>query len=440
MAEKVDVIVVGAGIAGLSAATRLQDCNCDTDFKVVVLEGRDRVGGRLLTAHLGGGEHRVDLGGAWLQYPERNPVRRHVAGVARHDTPTSSVTIYAGAGRELSAAEAERVRAIQRRWWGAAPAFEDAAEPYTATALDALPMLAQDRIEAMRGDEQVAAAGLRAGLESHASSSLERLTGVGLAELAHVPPQCVLQDGFEVAVERLAEGLDVRLNRVVTRIEALAEGGVRVAAAAGEVWQADRAIVTLPLGVLKARAVEFVPPLPARKQLAIDRVGFGLLNKVVLRFPRVLWKAASAFLVYATPDRSLVSTFLNLAAGGGAPVLVGLHAGAAARANEALSDAELAEKALVCLRGMYGADIPAPEEVVCTRWGSDPMARGAYTAPECLLDGVVLEDYEVLAEPVGASVYFAGEAASRQVGTIQGAFNSGIRAAEEVDRDAAAGL
>lgn len=444
MSEKADVLVIGAGMAGLSAANRLVDDNLNTKLKVVVLEGRDRVGGRVNTASMGdGGSQKVDIGGMWLQHPSKNPVRRYLKGVEQLETPTSSIAIYDEDGNEFDGTKISKIQADMIKQAASSDRVVSMSDP-ALKLLEVMPALGQDQIEAgdvakKNTDERLAAIMLRGMVENYTASSIEQLTGYMANYIGvggdFIPPQNVLKEGFCVAYDALAEGLDVRLEHVVTRIEILDDGGnVKVTTKDGKLFEAQKVIVTLPLGVLKSGSVEFVPPLPERKQLAIKRIGFGLLNKVVLRFPSIFWKKDVHFLNCATPDRSEVSMFLNLSEIG-YPILVGFHQGLAALENEKLSDDDLKEKAMVVLRRMYGPTIPEPIEVVCTRWGTDPMSLGSYTAPHVLEGGIDLDDATVLAEPIGKSVYFAGEAVSKQPGLIHGAYNSGIRAAGDVERD-----
>lgn len=447
--ETADAIVVGAGMSGLSAASRLREALCGTGgIKVVMLEGRNRVGGRTHTARMGKDkDKRVDVGGMWLQYPDENPVTTYLPGVEQFETPTDSVRFYTdddndnagggGVARELGADEMGEMAGIMERWRAAARAAQVDA-PADASAVDVVPNLGQEAIESASGMEKVAAMVMRSTTENYLASSAEEITGIGVWEDGLVPPQNILRDGFEVAYNKLAEGVDVRLSHAVNKIEVKGGGGkgVRITTECGKVLEATMAIVTLPLGVLKAGTVEFVPPLPEKKRRAIRRIGFGVLDKVALRFEETFWPADKDFLVYATEDRSLVSVFLNFAASLGDPILVGFHQGQAALENEKLSDNELAEKAMVCLRRMYGDDIPDPEEVHCTRWGTDRFSMGAYTAPSIRDDdSSMLEDLVEMAKPVGTDLYFAGETTALQVGLIHGAYNSGIRAAEEAIRD-----
>lgn len=285
-------------------------------------------------------------------------------------------------------------------------------------------------------------------MENYIASNLEQVSGRGLFELAQAPHQVILQEGFEVAVQRLSEGLHVKLNQAVTRVERK-EDNVEVTTASGDTWQAPKVLVTVPLGVLKKKTIEFIPPLPKSKLDCIERVGFGLLDKVVLRFPSVFWNKNAHFIMCLTSDRTLPKMFLNKAACNGKPVLVAFHQGKVGLENEGLTDAELAEKTMRCLRMMHGSDIPDPVEVVCTRWGLDPFSCGAYTTLLCVnpdeaqakgLDNVGptnANDTAGLRESIDKTLYFAGEHTSDEPGLIHGAYNSGIRAADEILQDLA---
>lgn len=447
--ETADIVVIGAGMSGLSAASRLTKPGTN---KVVVLEARDRVGGRVWTAHMKG-DTKLDIGGAWLQYPGENPVEPHLEGVKRLPTPPESIAVYVADEESGKAPEAtpEQLSAIMAKiaeWREKAPKETPSED---VKALDVLPMLENDKILGSKEElEKNAALLMREITENYVASNIEDLSGVGLVEGATPPEQVILQEGFEVAANRLAEGLDIRLEHVIKKIEVVKPGAlVQVTTDSGKVFEAPKVLVTVPLGVLKQKKIEFVPPLPKSKLDCIDRLGFGLLDKVCLKFPSVFWKKDAHFIVCLSEDRTLPKMFLNKAACNGKPILVAFHQGGIALENEKLDDKALAEKVMTLLRKMHGNDIPEPEEIVCTRWGSDPFSCGAYTAVSYIdaaearergLDYVGpfrYEDLKGLAEPIDKTLYFAGEASSDTPGLIHGAYNSGVRAAKEIQEDLA---
>ncbi|HEX7448803.1 MAG TPA: FAD-dependent oxidoreductase, partial [Pirellulales bacterium] len=208
--------------------------------------------------------------------------------------------------------------------------------------------------------------------------------------------------------------------------------GVRIETSLDE-FAADRAIVTLPLGVLKAGQVEFSPALPPKKLAAIERLGMGLMNKVVLQYAERFWPAEAEVLGFASRTPGMFPQFLNLFAATGMPLLVAVVAGDYARALEPLSDEQVVARAQYALRSMFASrTVPEPTAFRVTRWGSDPWTRGSYSYVPVAASG---EDYETLAEPVGERLFFAGEATNREFpSTAHGAYLSGLREAARIGR------
>ncbi|KAJ1630857.1 flavin-containing amine oxidoreductase-domain containing protein [Pavlovales sp. CCMP2436] len=222
-----------------------------------------------------------------------------------------------------------------------------------------------------------------------------------------------------------------------------------------EVLTADAVVVTLPLGVLKARKVFFEPPLPFKKMDAIKRLGFGTLNKVWLRFDSAFWaekEGGSDYFGFLPPvgrEHGCCYLFWNLHRIDPAqPALLALLAGKAAvvggRAKGSAPKCvckgegcdggcsgreQAVEVAMDALRGIFGAAVPAPLAVHVTAWETDPFAMGTYSH---IAVGATPADYDTLAEPHGR-VHFAGEATcATHPATASGAYLSGLRAAGEV--------
>ncbi|XP_057340669.1 lysine-specific histone demethylase 1A [Microplitis mediator] len=260
-----------------------------------------------------------------------------------------------------------------------------------------------------------------------------------------------VRNGYSCVPVALSEGLDIRLNTAV-RIVRYNDTGVEVWAAPSRsphtnvtVHKADAVLVTLPLGVLKASkppsAVNFDPPLPDWKSQAIQRLGFGNLNKVVLCFERIFWDPTANLFGHVgstTASRGELFLFWNLYK---APVLLALVAGEAACVMENVSDDVIVGRCIAVLKGIFGNQVvPQPRESVVTRWRADPWARGSYSYVAVGSSG---SDYDLLAAPVappappnhpsGAPqplprVFFAGEHTIRNYpATVHGAFLSGLR-------------
>lgn len=242
--------------------------------------------------------------------------------------------------------------------------------------------------------------------------------------------------------------LNVHTNKIVTKIAYDANGGGNRKAVVycenGEKFVGDHVVYTGSLGTLQHRTVQFVPPLPDWKQGAVDRLGFGLLNKVVLVFDEPFWDTERDFFgLLRTPDdpgsmvqedyaanRGRYYLFWNCIRTTGLPVLVGLMAGDAAHQAEQMPDVEVVEEVTTQLRNVFKHTvIPDPLETIVTRWASDPFTRGSYSF---VAAGAKPEDYDLMARQVG-NLHFAGEATcGTHPATVHGAYLSGLRAASEV--------
>jgi monoamine oxidase len=243
--------------------------------------------------------------------------------------------------------------------------------------------------------------------------------------------------------------LDVRTGRNVGRIEYDPEGDdlANVYCSGGESLDADHVVVTLPLGVLKKKSTTFSPALPEWKTDSIGRLGFGLLNKVILVYDKPFWNVDEdviGFLQEADPPNSLnqddyVSKrgrcylMWNTIKTSGRPVLIGMLAGDAAFQAEKMSDGEIISEVTEQLATMYRhKTVPLPSEAIVTRWGRDKFALGTYSnvGPEASA-----EDYDIMAKRVG-NLHFAGEATcGTHPATVHGAYISGLRAAGEIIDD-----
>jgi monoamine oxidase len=226
-----------------------------------------------------------------------------------------------------------------------------------------------------------------------------------------------------------AKGGKVLLSKQVTRVE-YSGSSVTVKTADGGSYTGRFAIVTLPVGVLKAGSVKFAPPLPANKAGAIARLGMGTLNKVILGFPDTA-ALPSVNWIERLPlpaDNGRWREFFSLKKVAGKNVIVAFNAGDPALYPNSLSDGALVAQALSALREMYGAAaFPNPTYTHVTRWHDDPYSYGSYSV---MPPGTNGKERPTLAAPVGALLYFAGEAAHKDYpSTVQGAYLSGQTAA-----------
>ncbi|KAL3451067.1 flavin-containing amine oxidoreductase-domain containing protein [Aspergillus insuetus] len=242
--------------------------------------------------------------------------------------------------------------------------------------------------------------------------------------------------------------LDLQTNKVVTRITYDPADSSKHRAIVhcedGDSIVADKVVYTGSLGTLKSQNIQFSPPLPEWKQGAINRLGFGVMNKVILAFKEPFWDSerdmfgllrepkngASMVQEEYAANRGRFYLFWNCMKTTGLPVLIGLMAGDAAHQAERTPDAEIITEVMSQLRNVFKhAAVPDPLETIITRWASDRFTRGSYSyvAAEALPG-----DYDLMAKPIG-NLHFAGEATcGTHPATVHGAYLSGLRAASEV--------
>lgn len=406
-ASDVDVVVVGAGMAGLTVARAL----LAQRVSVTILEARDRIGGRAWTDAETFGRP-IDLGCSWLHASDENPLVPVIKelGFQTVEDPQN----------EIIAIEGRRGRGTDTK------AF-DMAVDHGIRLLDkgsrASDVAASAVLKPTSPIEHLAYAMVgpfEAGVDLDTLSAADQSAQIGTDQ------QLLLPEGLGTAVARFGAGLPVRLSSPVTTLRWLGPG-VAAEGAFGRV-SAQVAVVTVPLGVLAGGGLRFDPPLPARQQAAIAGLPMGLLNKVVLQFAEDPFDAEPMDDLYGVRrDGGPFAIKLRLF---GSNVAVALLGGSQARELERRGDAAQIDYVLDSLSEVYGRAVRDQlRHSRATRWASDPFSRGSYSAA---LPGH-LDARNVLNEPLGFRLFFAGEALDRTWATqLAGAHVSGLRTAQSV--------
>lgn len=414
-----DVIVVGAGVSGLTAARDLRRGG----RRVLVLEARDRIGGRVHTSRLWP-DLPVDLGASWIHGSRGNPLTRiaRQAGAATAVTRYSSYSLYGGAQPDPERGLDAMRRRIHRILAKGQKARRDRSVWRTvADGLDWGALSPRDRTLAMSilsGEIEMEYGGSLRDTSTWWYDSGAALRG----------PDLLLPDGYEVIPRFLARGTDVRTSQAVRRIDH--RGAAVTVTTDRAVFRARQVILTVPLGVLQAGSVEIVPPLPPRTAQAVAALGMGVLDKCVIRFAERFWPSDTDW-IELLPDPSREWTeWVDLSRVTGQPALMGFAAADGARRWELRTDTEIVSGALAALRRALPVAVPSPAAAQVTRWSRDPYALGSYSFYAL---GSRPGMRERLAEPVSPRLILAGEATDkRHYATVRGAYRSGRRAAAQL--------
>ncbi|KAI3464875.1 hypothetical protein Pfo_021538 [Paulownia fortunei] len=489
-----NIIVVGAGPAGLTAARHLQR----QGFIVTVLEARSRIGGRVFTDR-SSLSVPVDLGASIITGVE--------ADVATERRPDPSSLICAQLGLELTVLNSDCPLYDTVTGQKVPADLDEALEAEYNSLLDDMVLLVAEKGE--RAMKMSLEEGLEYGLKRHLMahsgqddmeiipvksqytsvaaetfsvndeisnaqgskteglSPLERRVMdwhfahleygcAALLEEVSLPnwnqddvyggfggAHCMIKGGYSAVVESLGEGICIHLDHVVTDISYRTKDcetnnnlhkKVKVSTSNGKEFSGDAVLVTVPLGCLKAETIKFSPPLPQWKYLSIKRLGFGVLNKVVLEFPEVFWDDTIDYFGATAEDtdqRGRCFMFWNVKKTVGAPVLIALVVGKAAIDGQNISSSDHVSHALLVLRKLFGEDkVSDPVAAVVTDWGRDPYSYGAYSYVAVGSSG---EDYDILGRPVENCLFFAGEATCKEhPDTVGGAMMSGLREAVRI--------
>jgi len=405
-----EVMIVGGGVAGMAAADRLTQA----DISWSLVEARDRLGGRIWSA-----DHGVELGAEFL-HGKNSVIWKYLERVGLNAVPYPGDhtigRLYAYDNELIDNDDfcvlVDKIVDQLEHYRGPEATVEKIMSRLSATIDPRVSFFALDRIARLEGADTSRLSAKALGIERHVNTA-------GWDNFR-------IEGGYEQLLRAFNVDGDVRLNTPVTRIKWNAKG-VRAFEGRNELASARRALITVPLSILKDSKVEFDPPLPKRKRHAIAGLEMGDVTKVVLRFKRPV-----------TPPFSYLSTNGLVRVwwryeSGDETILVG-YTGGRAVADKLASLGNLAiAGALRELKALFGSRVS--DNYIHGRvidWADEPWVLGAYSYTPVR----ALHHREALAAPIRRLLFFAGEATSTtgHVGTVTGAIESALKAVEQIIR------
>lgn len=404
--SEVDIAVIGAGAAGIGAARRVVSAGSE---RVLVLEARERVGGRVHTIAPAG--FALDRGAEWLHSADRNPLSpiAQKLGFSVHRRPPEWTSRLSRSG-ESAEAEAD--------WLATRDAQARARRVAAAQTAD-------------RPLSSVLPAGGRWNQLLDATSTwangaeLDRVSVKDYVRYEDSGTNWRLREGYGRLFEKLAEGLPLALTTPVSRID---HSGrlIRLDTPHGTITAA-RVIVTVPTSILAAEALRFDPPLP-EKLAAAAGLPLGVDDKLFVALDGELpGLGHDGFLVGSTTRRETMSYQIRPL---GRPAIYCFFGGRFAAAMEREGEGAMFAFAADELVNLLGGDIRRRiSPLAATGWLADPWSRGSYSYGMPGHAG----DRAVLAAPIDDRLFFAGEATSPNFfSTAHGAYGSGLAAADAV--------
>ncbi len=443
--RQTDVVIIGAGLAGLAAARELTKA----DVEVIVLEGRERVGGRTYSRPASDGTI-LDLGGQWI-----GPTQDHLAALAEEVGATTFPTYNEGKNIEF-------YRGGRHVYEGAIPMGDPLAMMEVVEAMLELNLMANEipletpwtPTSAAEWDGQTVETWLQAHIESEHARALITLgiesvfsaeprdlsllhflfyihsggTLTRLLSVADGAQERRFHKGSQYISRRVAEQLGERvvLNALVHTI-AHDEQGVRAASDALFV-QAKRAIIAIPPTL--AGRLRYLPALPGYRDQLTQRVPMGTVIKVQCLYERPFWRDAGYSGQVTSDEGAIRITFDNSPESGHPGVLLGFIEGDEGRTWGRKTSEERRAEVLACLGNYFGEQARHPFAIEELNWADEELSRGCYAG--FLAPGVWSAYGSALRQPIGRLHWAGTETATVWNGYMDGAVRSGERAAREI--------
>jgi len=448
-----EVIVIGDGISGLDAAHELDSEGTD----VMILETRDRIGGRVNTTHYAG--TALDLGASWIhginylkdpdgtyvspdnQSLSQNPIYKiaYYNNITVIPTSGSTSLRYPSGETPDSTWFDERVTAFNSHY--EIMVHEHPANNYT---FDDVLKNFTNTDDACNEDKKMCEFAIISDYEFDQAGDIIDIPAKSIGETQYFnnwkENEDIFPDGYNQITNCIAGGLNIK-HATVTKIN-YARSPIEISTDKG-IFKARYVISTIPLGVLQKNMTElFDPDFDQNKTNSIHNLKMGLLDKTYLIFDKKevmnnpFWnKSAYEWDVRVDDmDNTYNSTwryFMNFFPITDQPIILAFNFGSTGKKLENQTDETIKQQMMEALRKTYpNSTIPVPIKIIHTSWANDPLSFGTYSFIPMTGSS---SDMDELAKPIYDKLFFAGEATSkRYYGTVHGAYISGYTAAQEI--------
>lgn len=404
--READIVVVGAGAAGIAAARRIMA----TGRKVIVVEAASQIGGRCLTDSTTF-DTAFDRGARWMHNPDTNPMIRLARSAGLDVLPAPSGQKMRIGRRNARAGETEQFLAALVR---ANRAIDEAGRGKLDTSCASV--LPKDLGDWAGAAEFLLGAGF-------AGKDLKELSAIDKGRAQDRNAAIACRQGLGTLIAKLGEQAPVALSTPASRI-AWSNRDVSVETPAGKI-AARAVIVTVSTNVLTSGAIKFTPDIPKRTLDAAAKLGLGSYDRIMLQLPgNPLGLSRDDILIEQSNSTRTGLMFANI---GGSSLCSIDVAGAFGRELSEQGEKAMVTFAREWITKLFGSEAAAAvQKTSATRWNASPYVMGAMSAAS---PGGQLSR-KVLAEPIG-NVFLAGEATHETLwGTVDGAWDSGERAAD----------
>jgi monoamine oxidase len=409
------IVVIGAGISGLAAAKKLKQ----KGYNVIVLEADSKIGGRLKTNRTLG--IAFDEGASWIHGTNGNPLTKiaQQAGMNTVFTDDESRISYDIGGVLRSATTYDNAETELHMILNSMMNSGNANQSFETIFSGLYPTKINDRLWKFLLSTYV----------TFDTGDLDKLSSTLYNEGEDFGgEERIATNGYDTITTYLATGLNIQLNQRVSKVD-YSNSKIKITHNGTE-SEADYVLVSVPLGVLKTNAIQFLPALPSAKQTAIQKVGMNCVNKFLLTWNTKFWDDVQ-YISYTPAIKDKFNYFVNLNKINPSVIALMTFAYADfARQTEAMSDTQIIDEIMMHLKDIYGNSIPNPTNMIRTKWQTNENSFGAYSYTAV---GTQMKHFNDLAKEVNDRLFFGGEhTEANYFSTAHGAYLSGIREADKI--------